>query len=439
MLGAHGALLFLFDLTAHPVLTLLFWAVAFAALGWAVRAFHRAELDGRPPGLREILLVATALRVLLLPLPPTLSYDVLRYVWDGRVVVSGHNPYALPPEAEALSGLRDELWEGMDHREVPTVYPPLALAFFSLAALAPLSSAGQIVVLKALLAAADLAACIALVYLVRRRGVPLRRVLWYAWNPLVVLEVAGMGHVDALGVAAMVAAVLWLRTSVLGSAAAASAGVLAKLVPLILLPSWGLASRRPLVFWAAAAALLCLTLLPVGLSTGGVPPGLQEYGVSWEFNGPLFEPLWRAFEALDSPARVETWLNRRKDASGDIEFWNRWYPLNYPQLHAKLVLLGVLGIGVLWTLRSRDPVAGTGRLMSFVMICSATLYPWYLLWILPWAALCRQRAWLTLAGLSLLSYLPRLVPGVELFPWVFAVIWIPFFLLLVRFPRWSTA
>lgn len=438
LLGAHGALLFLFDLTNHPVLTLLFWAVAFVALSLAVRASGRLELQGRPLGLREILLVAAALRILLLPLPPSLSNDVLRYVWDGRVVVSGHNPYAFAPEAEELSSLRDELWEGMDHREVPTVYPPLALAFFSLAASSPFSAAGQIVVLKALLAAADLAACIALVYLVRRRGVPVTRVLWYAWNPLVVLEVAGMGHVDALGVAATVAAVLWLQRAPVGAAAAASAGVLAKLVPLTLLPLWGLRSRRPLVFWGVAAGILCLSLLPVGLSTGGIPPGLQKYGVSWEFNGPLFEPLWRAFDAAGTPAVVESWLTQRKEASGDTEFWNRLYPFNYPQLHAKLLLASILSLGVLWTLRSKDPVAGTGRVLSFVMLCSATLYPWYLLWILPWAALCRQTAWITLAGLSLLSYLPRLFPGVELFPSVFLAIWLPFGLLFLRNPRWST-
>ena len=404
----------------------------------AVRAFRVAELASRPPGLREILWVAAALRVLMLPIPPTLSNDVLRYVWDGRVVVSGHNPYALPPEAESLVTLRDELWEGMDHRDVPTVYPPLALAAFSLAAIAPLPSAGRIVVLKAIFVAADLAACLCLFYLVRRRGVSPSRVLWYAWNPLVVLEVAGMGHVDGLGVAATVGAVLWLQRFPLRAAVAASAGVLAKLVPLTLLPLWGLRSRRPLVFWGAAAGILCLSLLPVGLSTGGIPPGLQKYGVSWEFNGPLFEPLWRVFEALDTPAIFEGWLDGKKEESGDIEFWNSWYPFNYPQLHAKLVLTGLLGLAVVWTLRSRDAIAGTGRLLGVVLLCSATLYPWYLLWILPWAALCRQRAWLALAGLSLLSYLPRLFPGVELFPWVFLVIWVPFLLLLVKFPRWST-
>ncbi|MCB1033391.1 MAG: hypothetical protein KDD47_06110 [Acidobacteria bacterium] len=420
-------------------MTLLLWSAAFVALVLAVRRARAEELAGTAPTLQEILLVAAGLRLLLLPLPATLSNDVLRYVWDGRAVVSGHNPYALAPDSESLAGLRDDLWQRMDHRQVPTVYPPLALAAFSWAALMPLPAPGQVVALKSLLAIADLGACAALVYLARRRAMPPHRVLWYAWNPLAALEVAGMGHVEGLGVAATVGAVLWLRRSETAASLAAGAGVLAKLVPLTLIPLWGLQCRRPWVFWALTAGVLVAGLLPVGLSVHGVPPGLKTYGVSWEFNGPIFEPLWRGLDALGSTSAVEGWLDARKSASGDIASWNRWYPFNYPQLHAKLMLTAALGLAVLLlSFRASDAVAGSGRVLSAVLLCSATLYPWYLLWILPWAALCRQRAWLALSGLSLLSYLPRLFPGVELFPWVFAFIWGPFALLFLRFSAWST-
>jgi len=88
------------------------------------------------------------------------------------------------------------------------------------------------------------------------------------------------------------------------------------------------------------------------------------------------------------------------------------------------------------SLGEKDPVAGTGRLFGGLLICSATVYPWYLLSVLPWAALGRHRAWLALSALIQLSYLSQMTAVAHL-PWVFLAIWVPFFWLLAR-SRWST-
>mgnify|MGYP006197475281 CR=1 FL=1 len=125
----HAALLVTFDLADHPIWTLVLLALGFLALLFAVQRLSR----GARPAAAGILLVAALLRLLLLPLPPSLSDDVLRYVWDGRVLAAGENPYRLAPEAPELSHLRDDLWRRMPHKEVPTVYPPLAVDVFNYA------------------------------------------------------------------------------------------------------------------------------------------------------------------------------------------------------------------------------------------------------------------------------------------------------------------
>ncbi len=422
-----------FDLASHPYWTLAFMALGFGGLWLVARSGRR----GRVVGASSLLALAAVLRLLLLPLPPTLSDDVLRYVWDGRVVAAGFNPYELSPRAPELDSLRDPLWEAVPHKEIQTVYPPLALASFSIAALLPLS----VYVLKALLGCIDLVACLLLLRLAARRGLPGERVALYAWNPLVTLEVAGMGHVDALGVAATVACVLLLLPGarrVGGAAVAAAAGVAAKLVPLVALPMWARQSRKPVRFLVVSGGLSFAVLGGLALSVGGIPPGLARYAVSWEFNGPLFEPLHRLLAAIGAPDAVAWSLDGLKQLTGRHEMWNRFYPYRYPELLAKVVLAAGLAWWVLRSLRRRDPVAGTGVLLAGVLLFSATLYPWYLLWVLPWAALCRQPAWLVLAALVQLSYLPQLT-GVELFPWVYLAIWLPFGVLWVARPRWSTA
>ena len=423
-MAAHVGLLLVFDLAHHPVLTLALLGSAFLGLVFAARRLASVETMPSPGAV--ILLGASLLRLLLLPLPPTLSDDALRYLWDGKVARAGLNPYALPPAASELVPLRDAIWRRLPHQDVPTVYPPLAIAAFSIATLLPF----PLLAWKILAAAADLGACALLLRLARCRGVPLGWTVWYAWNPLVVLEVAGMGHVDALGVAAVVGAVLYIRSPGRGPLFAA-AGVLAKLAPAALLPLWARHALRPGLFLGATVGLVAAAFLPVATATGGIPPGLIRYGVSWEFNGPLYEPLWRLLDGAGAAPFLHRALGRVEDLTGIYYALDGLYPYLYPQLIAK----AILGVGMLAavavSLRAADPVSGTGRLLGRLLLLSATVYPWYLLWVLPFAALERRRSWLVLAALIPLSYLPK-IAGVPLMPWVFLSIWLPFGTLLLQ-------
>ena len=372
------------------------------------------------------------MRLPLLALPPDLSDDVLRYVWDGRVVAAGENPYRLAPEAAELAPLRDDLWQHLPHREVPTVYPPLALGVFSIAATTPF----PMLACKVVATLADLALCALLLALARRRGVPDARAAWYAWSPLVALETSGMAHVDVLAVAPLVAAVLWLTPrspraavgarGVLASAAALSAGILAKLAPLAALPLAARSGGRPWRYATFVLLLIALGLAPVVLSVGGVPPGLLIYGISWEFNGPLYEPLWRFLDTTGVPGLFVRVLDGIEAATGRYHLLDPLYPYLYARFLAKLILAAGMAAAVAVTAsgRIRDPVRGSLLLFGTLLVCSATVYPWYLLWVLPWAAVERSRPWLLAAALAPLAYLPQF-HELDLFPLIWAAVWLP--------------
>ncbi|MFY9819964.1 MAG: hypothetical protein WAM82_01180, partial [Thermoanaerobaculia bacterium] len=435
LLAVNAGLLFVFDLAHHLALTLILLGIAFLGLLWAARWLEAIpEMPERTASSgKALLLAALLLRLPLLPLPPTLSDDVLRYLWDGKVAAAGLNPYALPPAADRLSPLRDEMWRRLPHIQVPTVYPPLSVAAFSIASRLPFPLFGW----KTMATAADLLACWLLLGVARRLGLPLGRTVWYAWNPLVTLEVAGMGHVDALGVAAVAAVVLCLLSRParrLGAAAAwAAAGALAKLVPLAAFPMWARQSGRPWRFLGWAGSLVALAMAPVVVAGRGFPPGLVTYGISWEFDGPVYEPLWRVLDQAGAAPALARGLDRYKAWSRNWEGVNFLYPYLYPQLLAKLLLAGGMAAVVLASLRWRDPgdpATTTGRLFGALLLLSATVYPWYLLWVLPWAALRRHTAWLALSALILLSYIPQFA-CVPLWPWVYLGIWGPFGALMV--------
>lgn len=423
--AAHLGLLLTYHLSDRLWLTLGLAAVA--TLGVAVAVARYASRSGGRLRLGEMLAVAIVLRAILLPVPPSLSEDVWRYAWDAKVAAAGFDPYRLTPDDARLESLRDETWRRLRHRDVETVYPPLALLLFSIS----VPFAHPVPVLKLLLALFDLGTCVLLWRLASRLRAPPERVLWYAWSPLVTLEIAGMGHVEGLGVFFLVLAVLLLsgeRRVPVKAGLAAAAAVLSKLVPVLCLPAFARLSGGAARFALAAGGLSLLVLLPLFLD--GPPPGLVRFGVDWEFNGPLYEPLWRGLDALDSRAAVHGWLDGRKLASGEHEFWNRFYPYNYPQMHAKL-LLAVLLLA-LWARAtlSRTPLVASGRVFASLVLTSATVYPWYLIWLLPWAALRQRPAWLWLSATVLLSYVPQF-SSLPLVPWIHAAIWVPFAFLLL--------
>ncbi|HEX6200088.1 MAG TPA: hypothetical protein VF150_07495, partial [Thermoanaerobaculia bacterium] len=227
-----------------------------------------------------------------------------------------------------------------------------------------------------------------------------------------------------------------------GAGAAAAAGVAAKLAPLLALPLWARQSRRPWVVLGTAAALLAAAFLPVAAWTGGVPPGLVTFGVSWEWNGPLYEPAWRLLAAADADLLVKAAFDRAEAWTGRWHLLDPVYPYVYPRLLAKAGLGLLLLAAVARSLRDGDPVGGPGRLFGAALLASATVYPWYLLWVLPWAALALQPAWLLAAALAPLAYLLAPVGPLDAapFPWLWLAVWGPpaaLALLSPRARRWA--
>src|SRR5438132_7693875 len=80
--------------------------------------------------LATLLGFAILFRLTLLPTIPSLSDDIYRYGWEGRIQRAGFSPYRHPPEAAELASLQDASWPRINHKNISTVYPMLSqLAF----------------------------------------------------------------------------------------------------------------------------------------------------------------------------------------------------------------------------------------------------------------------------------------------------------------------
>src|SRR5512134_4033664 len=141
------------------------------------------------------LALAFAFRVPLAVLPVGADSDIVRYVWDGRIQHLGLNPYLVVPANPALTYTHTaDTWQ-MPSRRWRTSYPPGSQLFFR----AVTAIHDSAIAMKLALVLCD----VITIFVVRRWLRVTGRSEWltlaYAWNPLVVLEVAHSGHIDALG------------------------------------------------------------------------------------------------------------------------------------------------------------------------------------------------------------------------------------------------
>jgi hypothetical protein len=315
-------------------------------------------------GPRAVFGAALLVRALLLGAPGLLSDDLYRYLWEGRAVMAGGDPYALPPADPAWGALGHDPHRALvNHPEVPAAYPPLALWMYGLLGRA----APDPLAVRALTAVADALSALMLADVLRRR----RRPLWGAWMwallPLAAVESAVGGHLDGIASCWLIFGLWSWERGGSGAAGVGLAGLL-KLLPLALLPA--LARRRP---WALAGVLGLglLAAAPFAGSLAGGWAGLSTYAAHWRFQATGFAALEALLGGLARPAAGLIWLGlvlRKTASTADL---------------AQVAL-----------------TAGAGFLLL-----SPTVHPWYALWAWAPAVICGARAWALLAALMPLSYL----------------------------------
>jgi hypothetical protein len=369
-----------------------------AGVGWAAALALLPRLPCTRGQVLAVVLIGLAMRVPAWLAPTPHSDDVYRYLWDGRVQRAGIDPYAHPPDAPELTPLRDETWAHVNNRDLPTIYPPGAELLFRLAA----RSLGT---WKLLVAAFDLGTIALLLVWLRRRGDDRRRVLAWAWSPLVAIELGANAHLDGVGAALLIAGlVAWTgsRKSLAGALAGAAAAV--KLVGALALPQFARSWR------ALAGAALVLVLVTLPYAGSHIQGSLGEYSRRWRANDGAFALIHAASEKAVEHSRF-----RKRYTPGSPTLAravsgrdrNQLYPDEVANLAARAIAGLLFLAGMAWAVRRRpDPVDRTRWLIGLLLLLAPTLHPWYVLWLIPLSATVGGPEWVALAVLVPLGYVP---------------------------------
>ncbi len=360
MVGVDVAAVFSMAANVAWAWHLLGLAVVFAALGWWVRR------DLGRVGIGTVLAITAAVQLTGLLTFPLTSDDIYRYVWDGRVQLAGIDPYRYVPLDPALSWLRDpSLFPAgarpmINRPTVPTIYPPGAQLWFVL--VGALARAGWTLGALRVGAAAAVVGTTAVMacWLGRDR----RYALLFGANPLIMIEAANGGHLDAL-VALAISGMAWCTARRRHWLAGLFLGVAAsiKLVPLLLVPVLLRRGR-----WRTS-------LTAVGMTIAGYVPHLLVVGTLVLGYLPGY------------------WSEEGYGAGGRFALL-AWLPADVRTPVALSSALLLAGIG-LWR-SARDPVLVTCTWLYGASFLVATpIYPWYAMPLVVLAVMSRRWEWLS--------------------------------------------
>jgi hypothetical protein len=369
------------DLLAHAARFASFYVLAGA--GFALLATAATSLP-----LRGAIVAAVVLRLIFLPLMPSLSDDYHRYVWDGRVQLAGIDAYRYRPYEHALDRVPYAGRDLINHEELRTVYPPLTQAVFLGVALAAravgqgeardhtvgatgyraATAAGapraEVLLFKLIFGAFDLATAGAIWFLAASR---LRRqaTILYLLCPAVIVQTWESAHAEAAAVFfCVLAAALLVRRRDGWAGAALGAAAAFKITPIGLLVPALLGGRAsPARLLAGFVPVFLVPYVPYAL-TGGTFGSLLESGTRWTGGSFLFLLFARFFSA-----QVARWL-----------------------------ALAVFAIGSVWmtrTIRDREKTAEAfAWTMTLLVLCLPVVHAWY--WLTPLALGLAAGLWLPL-------------------------------------------
>ena len=202
-------------------------------------------VDYNKTNLKLLTYTAVILRLIFIFSTPNLSQDFYRFIWDGRMILEGFNPYLYTPDSFINNGIfpikqAQELYNGMGELSSShyTNYPPINQLCFTIAALfSSHSILCSIISMRLIIIAADIGTLYFGKKLLERLKLPSNRIFWYILNPFIIIELTGNLHFEGVMVFFLIWAFYLLYSDKWKWAAVIFAcSISVKLIPLMLLP-----------------------------------------------------------------------------------------------------------------------------------------------------------------------------------------------------------
>jgi hypothetical protein len=244
--------------------------------------------------------IGITFRILLLFSTPFLSQDFYRFIWDGRLIFIGINPYQFFPidllDANVAINQSQFLVEKMGELSANhySNYPPLNQFLFFIAALFSAKSIfGSMLILKIIIILADIGIYIygkKLLLLLNQNS---NNINWYFLNPLVILELTGNLHFEGVMLFFLVVSMYcFYKNNLVIAALLFALSISIKLIPLLLLPLFykKLGFKKSVIFFTLVVVTNIALFVPF-ISNDLLSNYTQTVGLwftNFEFNASIY-------------------------------------------------------------------------------------------------------------------------------------------------------
>ncbi len=370
------------------------FALLFMLYGFSMHAIQ-TERD------EKVALCAMILsRVMLLFSLPNLSDDFYRFIWDGRLLLNGENPFSKIPSAysqeeRSALGLSEDLFSKLNSPDYYSVYPALCQLGFWLGAVFSSSSVFLgVVAMKLYLLFFECGTLFLFPKVCEMIGVNKKNAMLYGLNPLVIIEISGNLHFEAVMIFFLILTLYLLhkseekkKVSIWGSALSLALSASAKLLSVIFLPVFmrRMGGKKGIQFALLTILFAVMLLLLVVPLTSGANffSSVRLYFQTFEFNASLYGVVrWSAANVIgkEAASMVGAWLGA-------------------------VAMLMILGIAFFHNASTRQSsVEAMLFSLATYFFCATTIHPWYLTTLVALSALSRFRFALVWSGMAVLSY-----------------------------------
>jgi alpha-1,6-mannosyltransferase len=317
------------------------------------------------------------LRGVLIMSIPNFSEDIYRFIWDGRLINLGINPFNFKPSYFFENHLYPEtltleLYSQLNSKNYFTVYPSVCQGIFALAVwLFPKSIYGATLVIKSFLLVSEFGT----IFLLKKMLPNSKRILIYILNPLIIIELCGNAHFEAAMIFFFLLSIFLLKqsnSSLLKSSLAYSLSITSKMLSLIFAPFFikKMGIKRSFYYFSLVGILLIILFFPLfnAVFINNIQSSLKLYFQKFEFNASIYY-LLRGVGTAQYGYNPITFISTILTSS---------------------LLIGLLIIFIIdWRKKATNTVEDSDKIgegvrfevflwaISLYFLCATTVHPWY--------------------------------------------------------------
>jgi len=337
----------------------------------------------------SLLLLAIAVRVILVFSFPNLSDDIYRFLWDANLILEGKNPYMHLP-SNIVVGDTQQLFDKLNSQDYYSPYPPLSQLVYTTSAM--ISTGNEYwfsVLIKAMTFLAEIGSIYYILKILKQLQLDRTRVFIYALNPLILIELLGNLHFESFMIFFMLMTVYFMiNQNVIKSSLTFILAIISKLLPMMfgpfILAYWGI--KRGFKFSIYTGLGLLIVLIPVlySMIDGVFFSSVGLYFQKFEFNASLYYVL------------------------REVGFITHGYNI-IGMLGPGLALITVSAILWIW-FKYRSSIDAHNLFLfllftiSLYLFCATTIHPWYVALPLVFCLFTDFRYPVLWSGLIMLTY-----------------------------------